>query len=149
MAKQLVLIFLRILSTLALSFAPLTFAILSRIPAPQDYSPAEEFYLLNDEGFSFRWSSDAVAGNLQCQLYELCTFADIKGPACPGELGIALEFYDSNGDLVTEGGDIISARGRTEFNAIEVGTNRDITFANFSIVGASCILGVPTGKSTL
>jgi hypothetical protein len=149
MANLRALIFLRILATLALSFTPLTLVILSSMPAPPYYSPPEEFYQLNDEGFSFRWTSGAIADNLDCQLYELCTFADIKGPACPGELGLALEFYDSNGDLVTDGGDIISARGRGEFNAIEVGTSRDITFANFSVVGASCIKGVPTGKSTL
>ena len=149
MANLRALILLRILATLALSFTPLTLAILSTMPAPPDYSPPEEFYQLNEEGFSFRWTSDAMADNLDCQLYEFCTFADIKGPACPGELGIALEFYDSKGDLVTDGGDIISARGRGEFNAIEVGTSRDINFANFSVVGASCIQGVPTGQSTL
>ena len=143
------MIFLKILATLALSFMPLTLAILAATPAPAQHSPPDEFYPLNEDGFSYRWTSSSIAENLECQLYELCTFADIKGPACPGELGIALEFYDSNGDLITDGGDIIPARGRGEFNAVEVGTSRDITFAKFSIVGAGCLQGVPTGKSLL
>ena len=128
---------------------PLTLAILVTTPAPAEYSPPGDFSQLNEDGFSYRWTSSTIADNLECQLYELCTFADIKGPACPSELGVALEFYDANGDLVADGGDIIPARGRGEFNAIEVGTSRDITFAKFSIVGADCLQGVPTGKSLL
>jgi hypothetical protein len=143
------LIFIKILASLALSFMSLTLAVLATTPAPATYSTQEEFYPLNDDGFSYRWTSSTIADKLECQLYELCTFADIKGPACAGELGIALEFYDSNGKLITDGGDIIPARGRNEFNAIEVGTSRDISFATFSIVGVSCFQGVPTGKSLL
>ena len=143
------MIFFKILAALALSFMPLTLAILVTTPAPAEYSPPGDFSQLNEDGFSYRWTSSTIADNLECQLYELCTFADIKGPACPSELGVALEFYDANGDLVADGGDIIPARGRGEFNAIEVGTSRDITFAKFSIVGADCLQSVPTGKSLL
>jgi hypothetical protein len=103
------------------------------------------FSQLGEGSFAFRWSSQEVSDNSECQLYAWCAFADIVGPTCPNEVFVALEFYDKNDELVTEGGDILSGLRRQRFIGVEIGTNRDITFEKFKIVDIECGPGLPTG----
>jgi hypothetical protein len=137
----------KILASAVITCVPLTLLILAITPAPTDYMAPDEFFELNEEGFAFHWSADSIIADRECELYQQCTWADIRTPACPGEFAISLEFYNKDGQLMTDGLDVIPARGRRSFNTIEVGTNRDLNFSTFSIVDASCYQGVPTGES--
>ena len=74
----------------------------AEVQAPTQISEAESYALVGDGGFTYRWSDDATGNDHTCELYAWCTFADILGPTCPGEVFIALEFYDQHGDLVTK-----------------------------------------------
>ncbi len=139
--------FWKILSVLVLSFAPLTFVLLASSPTPPDYLPNGEFFSFEDSGAAYRWTPDIETQNRECELYAFCAFADVKGLSCPAEIGIALAFYDEAGDFVTDGGDIVSARGRVAIHGIEVGTNRDITFETFKVTGIDCYQGLPTGHA--
>ena len=109
----------------------------------------QAFYSVGEAGYSVRWTPSDKSGDMECQIYAQCGFADILGPGCPGQIFVALEFYDENGDYVNEGGDIFDSRNKRRFMAVEIGTNRDIRFDTFNVVNVFCGVGLPTGKSEL
>jgi hypothetical protein len=121
----------------------------SAAEAPTHLDEQYTFATVGKSGFSYRWSSENTQKTKECQLYNWCVFADVVGPACKGEVLIELEFYDKNGDLVTGGGDVIAGQGRQRHLAIELGTNRDITFSTLNVVDVWCGAGLPTGNSAL
>ena len=105
-----------------------------------------DYFDMGVEGFKFRWTPDDRSDSIDCQNYAICAFGDILGPDCPGQIFVALEFYDENGERVNDGGDIIEARGKRRFMGVELGTNRDITFDTFNVVDIFCGKGLPTGR---
>ena len=121
----------------------------SEARAPTQISEAEAFSAVGGSGFSYRWTQVASRADHSCQLYKWCTFADILGPSCNAEVLIALQFYDKNGDLVADGGDVIAGLTEQRHLAVEIGTNRDITFDSLNIVDMTCGAGLLTGEAQL
>lgn len=132
-------------------------ALLGGLIAPGIPAPAEapeftgttselDYFDMGVEGFKFRWTPDDRRDSIDCQNYATCAFGDILGPDCPGQIFVALEFYDENGERVNDGGDIFEARGKRRFMGVELGTNRDIPFDTFNVVDIFCGKGLPTGR---
>ena len=118
------------------------------VPAPAE-APFTEFafYEVGGSGFSFRWSPGDLEDSIGCQLYEVCVYADLRGPQCPGEIEVTLEFYNKRGELVTDGEDIIRGGRLSNLDGLEFGTNRVLTFSTILITDVTCVDGVPTGHA--
>jgi hypothetical protein len=138
-------VFRKSLTTLALCFSPLLYV---TVIEPMDFSAPtlySEFYDFETEGYSFRWSSEADTGVLECRLYEFCLWVDVEGPECADQLHLAISFYDSNENVVNSGRVVVSGEGNSRFNGIEIGTTLDVEYAFYNVDDVWCSSGVPTG----
>lgn len=109
----------------------------------------EAYFGFEGSEYSFRWTMEEVATSLECDLYEICTWIDIKGPTCQTEILVTLEFYDENDVYVDAGVDVLPEQGMRELNALEVGTNLEIEFDSFLLVFVECSSGLPTGVAEI
>lgn len=122
--------------------------VLPLLPAPAEAPFTDTaFYEVGNSGFSFRWSPGDLEDSMGCQLYEVCLYADLRGPKCQGEIGVTLEFFNKDGELVTDGGDIIRGGRLGNLDGLEFGTNRESTFSTILITDVTCIDGLPTGHA--
>jgi hypothetical protein len=103
------------------------------------------YYELQGSDFTFRWTAVGATTSLECDLYEACTWIDQKGPSCQNEFLVELQFYDQNEEYVDDTVAVLPSNGKSELNAVEVGTNRDIEFDSLLLISVECSLGRPTG----
>jgi hypothetical protein len=134
----------QILSTLALCFSPLLYV---TVIEPIDFSAPtvfSEYFEAGAAGYSYRWSSDDNTAYLECKVYDLCLWVDVKGPTCSDELHLNVSYYDRNDVWMTENRVVIAGDGKDRFDAVEIGSYLDFDF-NFYLVDAVwCSVGVPT-----
>ncbi len=132
---------------LALPFVP------AAAEAPEPYVPdsSARFYMVGDNGFSHRWVDEetSVAEGLECNLYALCAFADIVGPACPNQVLVELDYFDEDDGYVTTVNDVLPGSGRQRHIRVELGTNLYEDLSSFRVADVRCYVGVPTGTPDL
>ncbi len=136
--------FREILSTLALCFSPLLYV---TVIEPIDFSAprvSSEYFEAGSAGYSFRWSSDDNTAYLECKVYDLCLWVDVKGPTCTDELHINVSYYDRNDIWMTENRVVIAGEGRDRFDAVEIGSYLDFEFGFYLVDEVWCSVGVPT-----
>jgi hypothetical protein len=139
----------RIISTLALCFAPLLYV---TVIEPMDFSAPTlytEYFEAQSSGYSYRWTSDADIQTLECQIYDLCLWVDVKGPECPDELYLSVSYYDAHDNWITENRVVIPGAGGDRFDSVEIGTELDFDFAFYMVTDVWCSAGVPTGLSEI
>lgn len=137
------------IATLALCFAPLLYVM---VIEPMDFSAPTlytEYFEAQTSGYSYRWSSDADIGALECHTYELCLWVDVKGPECPDELYLSVSYYDSKDNWITDSRVVIPGEGGNRFDAVEIGTELDFDFTFYMVDDVWCSAGVPTGLAEL
>jgi hypothetical protein len=121
--------------------------------APEPYAPdsSARFYTVGDDGFSHRWVDEetSIAEGLECNLYALCAFADIVGPACPDQVLVELDYFDEDDWYVTTVNDILPGAGRQRHIRVELGTNVVDGLSSFEVADARCYVGLPTGTPDL
>ena len=121
--------------------------------APEPYVPGSSarFYMVGDNGFSYRWVDEetSIAEGLECNLYALCAFADIVGPACDDEVLVELDYFDEDDWYVTSVNDVLPGAGRQRHIRVELGTNIFDGLSSFDVADIKCYRGVPTGKPDL
>ena len=131
--------------------------------APEPYLPdsSARFYMVGDNGFSHRWVGDngfsfrwvdeatSETEGLDCNLYALCAFADIVGPACPNQVLVELDYFDENDWYVTSVNDVLPGAGRQRHIRVELGTNLYEDLSSFQVADVRCYVGVPTGTPDL
>ncbi len=132
---------------LVLPFVP------SPAEAPEPYVPdsSAQFYMVGDNGFSYRWVDEetSIAEGLECNLYALCAFADIVGPACPDQVLVELDYFDEDDWYVTSVNDVLPGAGRQRHIRVELGTNLYEDLSSFQVADVRCYVGVPTGTPDL
>jgi hypothetical protein len=136
--------FREILSTLALCFSPLLYV---TVIEPIDFSAPtvfSEYLEAGAAGYSYRWSSDDNTAYLECKVYDLCLWVDVKGPACANELHLNVSYYDRNDIWMTENRVVIAGEGKDRFEAVEIGSYLDFDFGFYLVDEVWCSLGVPT-----
>jgi hypothetical protein len=137
--------FRQILSTLTLCFSPLLYV---TVIEPIDFSAPtvfSEYYEAGAAGYSYRWSSDDNTAYLECKVYDLCLWVDVKGPACSDELHLNVSYYDRNDVWMTENRVVIAGEGNDRFDAVEIGSYLDFDFGFYLVDEVWCSVGVPTG----
>lgn len=121
--------------------------------APEPYVPdsSARFYLVGDNGFSHRWVDEetSISEGLECNLYALCAFADIVGPACPNQVLVELDYFDEDDWYVTTVNDVLPGAGRQRHTRVELGTNLDQELSSFEVADVRCYVGLPTGTPDL
>ena len=121
--------------------------------APEPYVPdsSARFYMVGDNGFSFRWVDEetSIAEGLECNLYQSCAFADIVGPACAEEVLVELDYFDENDWYVTSLNDVLPGAGRQRHIRVELGTNLYEDLSSFEVADIKCYKGKPTGTPDL
>ena len=121
--------------------------------APEPYVPdsSAQFYLVGDNGFSYRWVDEetSISEGLECNLYQSCAFADIVGPACDDEVLVELDYFDEEDRYVTTVNAVLPGAGRQRHIRTELGTNVDQEFSSFEVANVTCYVGVPTGTPDL
>jgi hypothetical protein len=121
--------------------------------APEPYVPdsSARFYMVGDNGFSHRWVDEetSIAEGLECNLYALCAFADIVGPACPDQVLVELDYFDEDDWYVTSVNDVLPGAGRQRHIRVELGTNLDQDLSSFEVADVRCYVGLPTGTPDL
>jgi hypothetical protein len=121
--------------------------------APEPYVPdsSAQFYMVGDNGFSYRWVDEetSIAEGLECNLYALCAFADIVGPACPDQVLVELDYFDEDDWYVTSVNDVLPGAGRQRHIRVELGTNLYEDLSSFQVADVRCYVGVPTGTPDL
>jgi hypothetical protein len=136
--------FRQILSSLALCFSPLLYV---TVIEPIDFSAPtvfSEYFEAGAAGYSYRWSSDDNTAYLECQVYDLCLWVDVKGPACSDELHLNVSYYDRNDIWMTENRVVIAGEGNDRFDALEIGSYLDFDFGFYLVDEVWCSVGVPT-----
>jgi hypothetical protein len=136
--------FRQILSTLALCFSPLLYV---TVIEPIDFSAPtvfSEYFEAGAAGYSYRWSSDDNTAYLECKVYDLCLWVDVKGPACADELHLNVSYYDRNDIWMTENRVVIAGEGKDRFDAVEIGSYLDFDFGFYLVDAVWCSVGVPT-----
>jgi hypothetical protein len=136
--------FRQILSTLALCFSPLLYV---TVIEPIDFSAPtafSEYFEAGAAGYSYRWSSDDNTAYLECKVYDLCLWVDVKGPACSDELHLNVSYYDRNDVWMTENRVVIAGEGNDRFDAVEIGSYLDFDFGFYLVDEVWCSVGVPT-----
>jgi hypothetical protein len=140
-----------LLTVATLSFMPQLIQTAANAPIKHAAITSLEFGDIGERGFKYRWLTDQAIndGHLKCQMYSLCSFADLVGPSCPAELFVALDFFDQNGALISSGGDVLPSYGKRHYVHVELGTNFLDSFADFEVTDIGCYRGVPTGRADL
>lgn len=136
--------FREILSTLALCFSPLLYV---TVIEPIDFSAPtvfSEYFEAGSAGYSFRWSSEENTAHLECKVYDLCVWVDVKGPTCSDELYLNVSYYDRNDNWMTESKVVIVGEGNDRFDAVEIGSYLDFDFGFYLVDEVWCSVGVPT-----
>jgi hypothetical protein len=136
--------FRQILSTLALCFSPLLYV---TVIEPIDFSAPtvfSEYFEAGAAGYSYRWSSDDNTAYLECKVYDLCLWVDVKGPTCSDELHLNVSYYDRNDVWMTENRVVIAGEGNDRFDAVEIGSYLDFDFGFYLVDEVWCSVGVPT-----
>jgi hypothetical protein len=136
--------FRQILSTLALCFSPLLYV---TVIEPIDFSAPtafSEYFEAGAAGYSYRWSSDDNTAYLECKVYDLCLWVDVKGPACSDQLHLNVSYYDRNDVWMTENRVVIAGEGNDRFDAVEIGSYLDFDFGFYLVDEVWCSVGVPT-----
>ena len=134
----------KILSTLAMCFAPLLYV---TVIEPIDFSAptvANEFFDFETAGYSFRWTSEDVTAYKECKVYEICVFVDVKGPECADELYLSVAYFDEDDNLMTGSRVVIPGEGKDRFDAVEIGSYVDFDFSFYLVDDVWCSAGVPT-----
>lgn len=134
----------KILSTLALCFAPLLYVV---VIEPIDFSAPttfSEYYDAGPAGYTYRWTTDDNTAFIECQVYELCLWVDVKGPECSDQLSLAVSFYDANDNWMTDSRVVIPGERRSQFDAVEIGSFLNMNFGFYLVDEVWCSASLPT-----